>query len=152
MKKEQRNTNEQDIEKEDNKEENNGRKNSKTGIMIGEITNQSNRSEEHGLKNKKTETRQVSRNYSFKYPSKMKHERSKHVDNQSNKKEAKLTNTSQELKWDPGVGIDPLTQLKEVEVKHGANMGRETQKKNRRGRRKYYINQRTGHHHGTYQN
>merc|ERR1712240_368391 len=61
MKKEQRNTNEQDIEKEDNKEENNGRKNSKTGI------------------------RQVSRNYDFKYPSKMKHERSKHVDNQSNK-------------------------------------------------------------------
>ena len=60
----------------------------------------------------------------------MKHERSKHVDNQSNKKEAKLTNTSQELKWDPGVGIDPLTQLKEVEVKHGANMGRKTQKKN----------------------
>ena len=92
--------------------------------------------EEHGLKNKKTEIRQVSRNYGFKYPSKMKHESSKHVDSQSNKKEAKSTNTFQELEWDPGVGIDPLTQLKEVEVKHGANMGRKTQKKNRRGRRK----------------
>merc|ERR1712240_193210 len=95
MKKEQRNTNEQDIEKEDNKEENNRRKNSETGRMIGELTNQSNPSEEYDLKNKKTETRQVSRNYDFKYPSKMKHERSKHVENQSNKKEVKLTNTSQ---------------------------------------------------------
>ena len=152
MKKEQKNTKEQDIEKEDNKEENNGRKNSKIGIMIGEIINQSNQSEEHGLKKKKTETRQVSGNYGLEYPLKMKHGHSKHVDNQSNKKEEELTNTSQELEWDPGVGIDPLTQLKEVEVKLGANMGRKTHEKNRRRRRKYYIKQRIGHHHGTYQN
>ena len=40
MKKEHRNTNEQDIETEDNKKENNERKNSETGIMIGDLTNQ----------------------------------------------------------------------------------------------------------------
>merc|ERR1712240_731204 len=118
MKKEQRNTNEQDIEKEDNKEENNERKNSETRIMIGDSTNQSNRSEDYDLKNNKTETLQVSKNCGFKYPSKIKHKRIKHVDNQMNKKEAKLTNTYQKSKWDQGVGIYPLIQLKEVGIKH----------------------------------
>ena len=61
---------------------------------------------------------------------KKKNKHIKHVDNQINNKEAKLTNTSQKLKWDPGVGIYPLVQLKEVGIKHGANMWEKTQKKN----------------------
>ena len=44
------------------------------------------------------------------------------MDNQINNKEAKLANTSQKLKWDPGVSSYPLVQLKEVGIKHGANM------------------------------
>ena len=123
MKKEHKNTNEQDIETEENKKENNvGKEKSETGIMIGDLTNQSNRSEDYDLKNNKTETLQVSKNCGFKYPSKIKHKRIKHVDNQINNKEAKLANTSQKLKWDPGVSSYPLVQLKEVGIKHGSNM------------------------------
>jgi len=44
------------------------------------------------------------------------------VDNQINNKEAKSANTSQKLKWDPGVGIYPLVQLKEVGIRHKSNM------------------------------
>ena len=132
MKKEHRNMNEQDIETENNKKENNERKNSETGKVIGDLINQSNRSEDYDLKNNKTETLQVSKNCGFKYPSKIKHKRIKHVDNQMNKKEAKLTNTYQKLKGDRGLGIYPLSQLKEVGIKHGANMWEKTQKTNQK--------------------
>ena len=55
MKKEHRNTNEQDTETEDNKKENNERKNSETGIMIRDLTNQSNQSAVYNLEKNKTE-------------------------------------------------------------------------------------------------
>ena len=44
------------------------------------------------------------------------------MDNQIKNKEAKSANTSQKLKWDPGVGIYPLVQLIEVGIRHKPNM------------------------------
>ena len=92
--------------------------------------NQPNRSADYNLKNDKTETLRVIKNCGLEYPSKIKHKCIKHVDNQINNKEAKSANTSQKLKWDSGVGLYPLVQLKEGGAEHGANMWEKKQKKN----------------------
>ena len=44
------------------------------------------------------------------------------MDDQISNKEEKSASTSQKLKWEPGVGIYPLVQLKEVGIRHKSNM------------------------------
>ena len=123
MKKEHGNTSEQDIKTEDNKKENNeDKEKSETGIMISDLSNQPNRSADYNLKNDKTETLRVIKNCGFEYPSKIQHKCIKHVDDQISNKEEKSASTSHKLKWDPGVGIYPLVQLKEVGIRHKSNM------------------------------
>merc|ERR1712240_387264 len=101
MKKEHGNTSEQDIKTEENKKENNeDKEKSETGIMISDLS----------------KTLQVIKNCGFEYPSKIQHKCIKHVDDQISNKEEKSANTSQKLKWDPGVSIYPLVQLKEVGI------------------------------------